>query len=129
MIIMYCYYCTLHTLIHHYTVAGCSVNDNILHEQWYSELREFYHNFGNWFGEIETASRVSNNLAQLFIELFIHTVFCVWCMPTDDNMRKVDKYIVKRSHNLWFEAKMILSGQKEAKKVYCYISPKVNFTV
>ena len=49
-------------------------------------------------------------------------------MATDDDMKKVDKNIIKRSHNLWFEAKMILSTQKDAKKVYCYISPKVNFS-
>ena len=46
-------------------------------------------------------------------------------MATDDNMKKVDKYIIKRSHNLWFEGKLILSDKRDAKKVYCYISPKV----
>ena len=39
-------------------------------------------------------------------------------------MSKVDKFIAKRSHNLWFEARMV-SDDHKAKKVYCYISPKV----
>ena len=51
----------------------------------------------------------------------------VGLMVADDDMRKVDKYIIRRSHNLWFEAKLILSCQNDAKKVYCYISPKVVF--
>ena len=49
--------------------------------------------------------------------------FNVGLMATDDDMRKVDKYIIRRSHNLWFEAKLIISS--DVKKVYCYISPKV----
>ena len=45
----------------------------------------------------------------------------------DDDMKKVDRNIVKRSHNLWFEVKLI-STQKDPKKVYCYISPKVKLS-
>ena len=55
----------------------------------------------------------------------MHTSF-VYLMVTDDNMKKVDRYIAKRNHNLWFEAKLISHCHKEAKKVYCYISPKVS---
>ena len=56
------------------------------------------------------------------------TVYTNILMVADDDMKKVDKNIVKRSHNLWFEAKLILSSQKDAKKVYCYISPKVKLS-
>jgi len=41
-----------------------------------------------------------------------------------EDMNKVDKFIAKRSHNLWFEARMMTDDHKD-KKVYCYISPKV----
>ena len=46
-------------------------------------------------------------------------------MATDDNMKKVNKYIMKKSHDLWFEGKLISSNKRDAEKVYCYISPKV----
>ena len=61
----------------------------------------------------------------LFLECTSHLNVGLMHMVTDDNMRKVHKYIIQRSHNLWFEAKLILSSQRDAKKVYCYISPKV----
>ena len=61
----------------------------------------------------------------LFLECTSH--FNVDLMVADDDMRKVDKYIIQRSHILWFEAKLILSSQRDAKKVYCYISPEVIF--
>ena len=57
------------------------------------------------------------------ITIRIFVIVCI--LLTDDDMKKVDKYILKRSHNLWFEARLILSTQKDSKKVYCYISPKV----
>ena len=44
---------------------------------------------------------------------------------TEDDMIKVNKFVKARSHNLWFEAKLITHSQKNTKTVYCYISPKV----
>ena len=45
---------------------------------------------------------------------------------TEDNMIQVNQFIKARSHNLWFEAKLIKSNQENAKTVFCYISPKVS---
>ena len=47
----------------------------------------------------------------------------------EDDLIKVDKFVKARSHNLWFETKLIKDGsQGNAKTVYCYISPKVSKT-
>ena len=41
-------------------------------------------------------------------------------------MVKVNKFVKARSHNLWFEAKLVTGGKENTKIIYCYISPKVS---
>lgn len=45
---------------------------------------------------------------------------------TEDDMIKVNQFVKARSHNLWFEVKLIRGSKEDTKIVYCYVSPKVS---
>ena len=51
---------------------------------------------------------------------------CVHVICIEDDMINVNKYVKAKSHNLWFEAKLVTGEQENTKIMYCYISPKVS---
>ena len=60
----------------------------------------------------------------------VHThhnaLVCLLYTYVEDDMIKVNQFVKARSHNLWFEAKLITGTQEDNKTVYCYVSPKVS---
>lgn len=47
---------------------------------------------------------------------------------SDDDLEVVNKTTSKKSHNLWYEARLLsdtADSAEKAKRVYVYISPKV----
>ena len=51
----------------------------------------------------------------------------LWFVAEDST--SVKKTVAKKSHNLYYDARLLTSNydnQQKPKKVYCYISPKVN---
>ena len=66
------------------------------------------------------------------IQIFLcdRHVFILTSVAAEDSAT-VKKAVAKKSHNVYYDARLLTSNydsQQKPKKVYCYISPKVNAT-